>query len=256
MEDSKYSMLGHPMSKHGAFILAKDIEGGNQAFTDIMKMTLEANGIVVTPEIDQEISQYFKRQQEEYDQELFAKGIPENLQTLLSLTPKSKLKAYCRRIKISEQELVLLIHNCGQIGYKHRSKFLEYVPKNRILTKSDRTYMRDKEPKKFISKIRAIFEERKNYMIHLFESAEKWHCFYYTYKDMEPVSWKLGPHLHFVNYLWPEYGKRQVWESFDKRQHKIEGIHIRLEPLPQYGSEGNPEFRALARAFIDKYKKS
>jgi hypothetical protein len=27
MGDSKYSMLGNPMSKHGAFILAKDIGG-------------------------------------------------------------------------------------------------------------------------------------------------------------------------------------------------------------------------------------
>lgn len=249
-------MLGDPMSKHGAVFLTNNVEGEIQIQVDIIKTTLQANGIAVTLQIEDEISLYFKTQQEKYDRELFAKGIPEKLQTLLAHTKKSKLVAYSKRITISEQELFLLIHNCGQIGYKHRSKFLEYVPKNRMLTKSDRTYMRDKEPKKFISKIRAIFEERKNYMIHLFESAEKWHCFYYTYKDMEPVSWKHGPHLHFVNYLWPEYGKRQVWESFDKRQHKIEGIHIRLEPLPQYGSEGNPEFRALARAFIDKYKKS
>jgi hypothetical protein len=244
------------MTKHGAFVLAKGIEGGIQAFTKIMKMTLEANGITVTPEIEQEISLYFKTKQEEYDQELFRKGIPEKLQTLLGYTKKGKLKAYCKRLIISEQELVLLVHNCSQIGYTHRSKFLEYVPENRRLTKSDRTYMRDKEPKEFISKINAIFEERKNYMIHLFESGEKWHCFYYTYKDMEPVSWKHGPHLHFVNYLWPEYGKRQVWESFDKRQHNIESVHIRLQPLPQYGPEVNQDFKALAHAFINKYKHS
>ena len=73
---------------------------------------------------------------------------------------------------------------------------------------------------------------------------------------MEPNSWKHEPHLHFVNYLWPEYGKRQVWDSFDKRQHEIEGIHIRLEPLPEYKSEGNQEFKDLAKALIDKYKKS
>lgn len=259
MGDSKYSMLGNPMSKHGAFILAKDIEGSIQAFTDIMKKTLEANGIVVTPVIEQEISLYFKTKQEEYDQELFGKGIPDKLQALLGYTKKSKLVAYCKRLIISEQELVLLVHNCSQIGYTHRSKFLEYVPEHRRLTKSDRTSMRDKEPKKFFSKIRAIFEERKNYMIHLFESGEKWHCFYYTYKDMEPVgknSWKHGPHLHYVSYLWPEYRKRQVWESFDNRQHNIEGIHIRLEPLPEYNQEGNQEFKALSHAFINKYKQT
>ncbi|MFC1870002.1 hypothetical protein ACFLYE_01880 [Chloroflexota bacterium] len=249
-------MLGNPMSKHGAIFLAKDIEGAIQANIDIIKTTLQANCIVVTPKIEDEISLYFKTQQEEYDRKQFAKGIPEKLQTLLSYTKKSKLVAYCRRIIISEEELFLLIHNCHLLGYSHRSKFLEYVPENRRLTDSDRTLLVKTKPKKFISKIRAIFKERKNYMIHLFESTEKWHCIYYTYKDMEPVSWKHGPHLHFVSYLWTEYGKRQVWESFDKRQHKIEGIHIRLEPLPEYKSEGNQEFKALAQALIDKYKKS
>lgn len=252
-------MLGNPMSKHGAFILTKDIEGDIQALTDVIKLTLQANGIEVTHEIEQEISLYFKTQQEEIDLELSSKGIPEKLQTLLDYTRKGKLVAYCKRLIISERELVLLVHNCSQIGYTHRSKFLEYVPENRRLTESDRASMMDKEPKKFINKIHAIFKERKNYMIHLFESGEKWHCFYYTYKDMESVGknrWKHGPHLHYVSYLWPEYGKRQVWESFDKRQHNIEGVHIRLEPLPQYNQEGNQEFRALSHAFINKYKQS
>ena len=148
------------------------------------------------------------------------------------------------------------MHNCSQIGYTHRSKFLEYVPENRKLTDSDRTSMRDKEPNKLFSKIRAIFEERKNYMIHLFESDEKWHCFYYTYKDMEPNSWNYGPHLHYVSYLWPEYRKRQVWESFDQRKHNIEGVHIRLEPLPPPPPQANREFRELTEALISRYKQT
>ena len=51
MGDSKYSMLGNPMSKHGAIFMSKDIEGVNQAFSDIIKMTLQANVIEVTPQI-------------------------------------------------------------------------------------------------------------------------------------------------------------------------------------------------------------
>jgi len=253
MGDSKYFTLGNPMSKHGAFILTKDIEGEIQALTDVIKLTLQANGIEVTPEIEQEISLYFKTQQQKYDLELSSKGIPEKLQTLLGHTKKSKLVAYCKRVTISEQELVLLVHNCSQIGYTHRSKFLEYVPEKRRLTKSVRTLMRQNEPKKFIGKIRAIFEERKNYMVHLFENGEKWHCLFYTYKDMESGGkshWQYGPHLHYISHLWPEYGKRQVWESFDKREHTIEGVHIRLEPLPSSPPQANQEFSALARAFI------
>ncbi|MFC2066646.1 hypothetical protein ACFLUO_06280 [Chloroflexota bacterium] len=242
------------MSKPGAVVLAKDIEGTIQMKIDLIKKTLQANGIAVTSQMEDEISLYFKTQQEKYDRELFAKGIPEKLQKLLNYARKKKLKAYCKNLIISEQELVLLVHNCSQIGYTHRSKFIEYVPENRRLTESDRTLMRDKDPKKLISKIRAIFDERKNYMIHLFESDEKWHCFYYTYKDMEPKSWKHGPHLHYVSYLWPEYRKRQVWESFDQRKHNIEGIHIRLEPLPPPPPQANQEFKELAKAFISRYK--
>lgn len=219
-------------------------------------MTLQANGIEVTPQIEQEILLYFKAQQEEYDRELSSKGIPEKLQTLLGHTKKSKLVAYSKRITISEQELVLLVHNCSQIEYTHRSKFLEYVPENRRLTESDRTLIRQSEPKKFIGKIRAIFEERKNYMVHLFESEKIWHCIYYTYHEMEADNnqFKYGPHLHFVNYLWPEYTKRKVWESFDKREHNIKGVHIRLKPLPPPPPQANQEFRELAKAFINKYK--
>ena len=44
MGDSKYSMLGNPMSRQGAIFLSKDIEGANQALRDIIKMTLQANG--------------------------------------------------------------------------------------------------------------------------------------------------------------------------------------------------------------------
>ncbi len=173
MEDSKYFMLGNPLSKQGAITLARDIAGITQMFSDMMKITLQANGIEVTPEIEQEITLYFKKQQEEYDLELFSKGIPKILQALLDYTRKGKLVAYCKRIIISEEELILLLHNCSQIGYTHHSKFIEYVPENRRLTKSDRTSMRQNEPKKFFSKIHAIFDERKNYMIHLFESGEK-----------------------------------------------------------------------------------
>jgi len=246
------------MSKQGAIFLAKDIEGGIQASTHIMKITLEANGIVVTPQIEQEISLYFKMRQEEYDKEVFAQGVPEKLQTLLNYTKKSKLLAYCRRITISEEELFLLVHNCSQIGYTHQSKFLEYVPENRRLTESDRAILIKNEPKKFFGKIRSIFKERKNYMVHLFESDKIWHCLYYTYHEMEADNneWKHGPHLHFVNYLWPEYTKRKVWESFDKREHNINGVHIRLKPIPEYKAEGNQEFRALAHALIAKYKQS
>lgn len=251
-------MVGNPLCKDGAITLTKSIEGIIQMFSDMTKATLQANGIEVTPIIEQEILQYFKKQVEEYDVQFSKEGIPSKLQDLLNQTKKSKLKAYCSRITISEEELVLLVHNCSQIGYTHQSKFLEYVPENRRLSKIDRTVLIKNEPKKFFNKVRSIFNERKNYIVHLFEKGQIWHCFYYTYHEMEERNnqFKLGPHLHFVNYLWTEYSKNQVWKAFDMREHDIKGAHIRLQPFPEYESEGNYEFRELATELITKYKKS
>lgn len=248
-------MLGDPMSTHGALFIAQDTVGIIQIQIDIMKNTLQANGISVTSQIEDEISLYFKTQHEEYARELCSKGVPEKLQVLLTHTKKSKLVAYSKRITISERDLFFLVHNCDQIGYTHKSKFPEYVPKNRKISKKDLT-SKTNEPKKFFGKIRAIFKERKNYMIHLFENDDIWHCIYYTYHEMEADNnqWKYGPHLHFVNYLWPEYTKRRVWVAFDKRDHKINGVHIKLEPLPTPAPQADPEFRELAKAFIRKYK--
>jgi len=54
----------------------------------MMKITLQANGIEVTPEIEQEILLYFKKQQEEYDLQIWNEGIPQKLHTLLDYTKK------------------------------------------------------------------------------------------------------------------------------------------------------------------------
>ena len=232
MEVPHYLRFGQPTSSNGALYQTKDEEGIIQAYTDISKSYLQANGIVVTPDIEQEIVSYFRQQHEENEQQLFSEGIPEKLVTLISFTKKSKLVAYCKRIKMSEDELVLLIHNCSQIGFKHQSKFAEFVPKNRRLLDSDISDMKEGNPRKLSSKVRSIFEERKKHHVHLFDRGTEWHCFYYTYKDMESEKknhWELGSHLHYVSYLWPNYRKRQIWESFDKRTVDIQGVHIQLE---------------------------
>jgi ribosomal protein S18 len=216
----------------GTFYRIKDAEGNVQVFTDMIKTKLQANGIEVTQGIENEINAYFRQQLEEYNQELISKGIPDKLKTIFDYTKKSKLVAYCERIKISEDELGLLIHNCAQIGYKHQSKFKEFVPENRKILDSDVSELKQGNPRKLSNKVKGIFEERKKYHVHLFEKDNEWHCFYFTYRDIsEKNQFKLGSHLHYVSYLWTNYRKRQVWESFDKRvvDIKVKGVHIQLE---------------------------
>ena len=257
MEVPHYFRLGSPASPNGALYCIKDTEGSIQVYTEIIKSALQANGILVTPDIEQEIISYFRQQEEEYDRQINSEGIPEKLKTLLSFTKKSKLVVYCKRIQISEDELFLLIHNCSQIGFKHQSRFTQFVPPSRKLLDSDIADMKQGNTSKFTSKIHRIFEERKNYMVHLFERSKEWHCFYYTYKDMDDKShWRLGPHLHYVSYLWPNYRKRQVWESFDKRTINIQGVHIKLEPSVIDSQSFNRQFKSLAIDMLNKFKAS
>jgi len=200
----------------------------------MIETALKLNNITVTADIEKEIIKHLRRQQEEYDKQLYLEGIPEKLKTFFSITRKKDLISYGKRVRISEDELFLLIHNCSQIGFKHRSKFPQFVPQDRKILDSDEADLKQGNPLKIRNKIKRIFEERKNYMVHLFERGKEWHLFYYTYKDMETGDkshWKHGSHLHYVSHLWPEYKKRQLWESFDNRNINIQGVHIRLETV-------------------------
>jgi len=258
MEAPHYYKLGSIKSPHGALYCIKDKDGGIQAYTEICVATLQANGIQVTPDIEQEILSYYRQLQEECDRQLDSEGIPKKLQTLLRFTRKSKLVAYCKRITISEDELFLLLHNCSQIGLKHQSKFIEFVPQSRKLLDSDISDMKQGNPRKFSSKVRSIFAERKKYSVHLFSMGNEWHCFYYTYQDMEcggKSHWALGPHLHYVSHLWPNYRKRQVWESFDSRNINIQGVHIKLIRSEMDAEAINQQFNSSFIELLDKFKK-
>jgi hypothetical protein len=259
MSEPEFGKLGSPTSPHGAIYVSRSIEGGIQVFTDIALETLKLNGIEITPEIKDEVYQIFQILQSECDKELFAQGIPEKLVKLLSFTKKSKLVAYCKRITITEDELVLLIHNCSQLGFSCNSKFPKYLPKKRQYSADEMDDLINREPAKFRKAVDSIFKERKNYMIHMFTRDNEWHCFYSTYHDLEDAGqrFKDGPHTHFVNHLWPEYTKKQVWKSFDQRTHKIRGVHIKLERFnyPD-GPAPDPRMDLILTELVERYKNS
>ena len=63
-----------------------------------------------------------------------------------------------------------------------------------------------------------------------FSGCEGNYCFYEDI-ELENNHWKYGPHAHYINYLWPEYKKKNILKSFDKRSVDISGLHIRLIPI-------------------------
>jgi hypothetical protein len=234
MEKPHYYKLGATTSPGGAIYIVNDAEGEVLAQAEIYKDALKIQGVIATPEIEKKIILYCKEQKEKDDREVASLGIPEIFKELLSFIKKSKAVAFCKRIIISENDLYLLIRNCSQIGFTCRSKFTEFVPKNRKILDSDIIELKKGKTQSLLKKLNRIFEERKRYSVHLFERNKEWHCFYNTYQDMEQGEkrhWEKGSHIHYLSHLWTEYRKKQVWDSFDKRNIEVQGIHIKLKPF-------------------------
>lgn len=235
--------FGSPLSPRGALYVAQGKEGVMELWADICKSALQLEGVQITPAIEKEILHFVQRKQDELDKQVDTEGIPSKLIPLFEIEKKSKVMGYCKKLELSESELFLLIHNCHQIGFKHRAKFTEFVPPHLKVLDSDISAMKSDNPRQFLKKVDGILQERKRIHIHLLEKANEWHCFYYSYSDIESGDkshWRHGSHLHYVSHLWPNLRKRQVWESFDQRTVEIQGsAHIRLQPFVFDSERGN-----------------
>jgi len=76
--------------------------------------------------------------------------------------------------------------------------------------------------------------ERRYLVGHIFftPSLEQWHFFYFDQRDLEkrePNHWQGGPHIHFINYLWPQHNAQSLWSKFVSSNVQMGGsLHIRF----------------------------
>ena len=201
-------------------------------FTDIYLSALSFTDIKITPDVEKEVLEFSRKRQDQLGKEIYNEGIPEKFKTLFEKKTKSRVTKYCRKLLLTDEELFLLIYNSSQIGFRHQSKFNEFIPQHLKIRESDISNLKKGIPTKLIKKTKALFKERRRIHAHLFERDEQWHRFYYSYRDIgsnRKSHWKYGSHLHYVSYLWPNLDKEKIWASFDKRFTDIQGaIHIRL----------------------------
>ena len=169
--------------------------------------------------------------------------VQDSLRKLFEIDKKSELEKYCRDLILTKEDFAGLVYNCGRIGYLHDIKSQDFVPKH--LAPSDDEVaslssvkvgqeLPDKA-KKFARKLSQIFKDRRFLVAHIFYNQQKWHIFFFDQRDMEdkaPNHWKEGPHVHFVNHLWPEYDPTDLWEVFNRSNASVGGkLHIRfLDP--------------------------
>jgi len=235
MRNRHLTIFGTPLYHPGALYSPSDQEGLIQMDVDLKLAELYAKGVVITPDIKSQVKQDVQRRKVEYHDKVNQLGVPDKLKKLFLITKKAKAEQYVKELVLTEYDLFLLIHNCSQIRFTHRSKFKPYIPEHLVVSNTDIDEMKTGHPKKVSTKISAGLSQRRYIHAHLFECGSDWHCFYFSHQDIEPADanhWKYGCHVHYISHLWPNLGKRWIWNKFNKRYTEISGsLHIRFEPF-------------------------
>lgn len=140
---------------------------------------------------------------------------------IFTATKKYDLEKYCSSITAHGDEFATLIAACdtGFLPWKHQiylyrrnPKYLEeilssYKPKSSL-----------KETRTFGNAMRQIFIDRTLIVGHIFfvQDYSNWHFIFFDKYSQPNQSnhWKFGPHIHLVNYLWPQYDIKSVWDRF------------------------------------------
>jgi len=202
---------------------------------DMTLVKLSANGVVITNEVKSQVKNTVRQRKTAYHNQVAKLGIPDKINYLFQITKKAQVEQYVRELVLPEYDLFLLIHNCNQIRFTHRSRFKKYIPDHLRVLDKDREEMKTGNARRFRTKVRSGLLERRYIHIHLFEFGNEWHCFYFSHQDIDPADtnhWKYGCHLHYINHLWPNLKKRFVWKQFNKRSTEIPGnVHIRFDPF-------------------------
>jgi hypothetical protein len=245
LRNEHVTRFGNPATPLGARYVVSDRDGLRQVAIDLEHLRLITNGVPITDTMFHLIEDRVKVEQVLLDHRLTSEGIPKNLSLLLDIGRVADARKYTNQLQISEYELFLLIHNCEQLGWGHRSKFPQYVPDHLQISDKDRqeSHLGRLEP--LARKLASTMEERRCIHVHLFERGLAWHCFYFSNDDLregKESHWKHGPHLHYVSHQWPKYSKEEIWSLFDTRQTKISGaIHVRFRQFEYSSSDADHE---------------
>ena len=247
LRNKHITRFGSVFAPSGALYGVSDREGLMQMDIDLQLAQLQFRGVVITPDVESQVKDSVRQKARKHRDKVTQVGIPDKIRHLFQVTKKADAEKYSRDLVLSEYELFLLIHNCGQIHFTHRSKFKQYIPEHLRVSETDRADMKTGTPKPFLKKISSGLLERRYIHVHLFEYSSNWHCFYFSHDDIDPEDsnhWKYGCHLHYVSHLWPNFEKGQIWKAFNKRSTEISGnFHIKFEPFEFPNPDGTEKDR-------------
>jgi hypothetical protein len=167
----------------------------------------------------------------------------EALLKLFTFTKKRDLERYCRALTVESRDFVSLILSCEQNAkpFLHQITFKDIVPEH-LIPSDDEWAALAKNPAgelsaeaaKTVSKMAQLFDDRRYLVGHIFfmPDQSRWHFFCFDQRDLEdqrPNHWKEGPHVHFINWLWPRQNAEELWSHFIRESERPGGdFHLRF----------------------------
>jgi|MudIll2142460700_1097286.scaffolds.fasta_scaffold39868_2 hypothetical protein len=158
---------------------------------------------------------------------------PERIAMIFAFDRKKDLEKHLKDLVITREDLARANFSASLAGYQHQLKNFEYIPQpikekvpeiGRLLGTGD--------TKRAVGILNGVFGQRRLSFAHIFEKKEEWHIFYFDHRDIlesEDNHWKYGAHIHFVNHLWANLKKEDVWDSLAGRSNKAYGLHVRFK---------------------------
>lgn len=165
----------------------------------------------------------------------------EGLLKLFYIDKKKELVKHCKNLVIYKADFAGLIMTCNtvDVGYRHKIYYRDIVPDHLEPTTEEFEAFSNNsgnnlegKAAKLISKVSQIFKDRRYLVGHMFftQNLTYWHFFYFDQRDhsKQDNHWHRGPHIHFINYLWPCYNAQDIWNRFTKGNPQMrESIHIK-----------------------------
>jgi hypothetical protein len=166
----------------------------------------------------------------------------EVLLKLFTFDKKRELERYCRKIVINSSSFADFILACelGLFPFLHKIHYRDHVPEHLYLSDKDSAALAanplgrlQPDAQKAVKKISQMFKDRRYLVGHIFylPDLSKWHFFQFDQRDLEDERrnhWKEGAHIHFLNWLWPNYEPKTLWANFTSGKAKMnDALHVR-----------------------------
>jgi hypothetical protein len=158
--------------------------------------------------------------------------------TLFTFEKKRDLEKYCREFTIYSSDFVAFILACegNRLPFLHLIHYRDFVPEHLNPTDNDLAALSanpvgplQPDAQKTVFQ---IFRDRRQLVGHIFyvPGTFEWHFFQFDQRDLEDTAnhWKEGSHIHFLNWLWPNYDAKTVWANFTSGKVKLnDSLHVR-----------------------------